>query len=142
MLPCSQSRPCIFCFLFCFPVSYYFIIQYYTCASKKNFCSVIFLSLLSIHYLSDTPYMRSTAVTASVIQNACQTPAAPNILLKINANGKITAMYLSTEITNDSFPFPSPSNAPDTVTETDDAINPMLIRRSASFQIVSSPDYW
>ena len=42
-------------------------------------------------------------------------------------------MYLSTEITNDSFPFPSPSNAPDTVTETDDAINPMLIRRSASF---------
>ena len=32
----------------------------------------------------------------------------------------------------DSLPFPSPSNAPDTVTETDDTIKPILISRRAS----------
>ena len=35
-------------------------------------------------------------------------------------------------MTNDSFPFPSPSKAPDTVTETDDTINPILMSLSAS----------
>ena len=42
-------------------------------------------------------------------------------------------------MTNDSFPFPSPSKAPDTVTETDDTINPILMSLSASLpsQIVS-----
>lgn len=44
-------------------------------------------------------------------------------------------------MTNDSFPFPSPSKAPDTVTETDDTINPILMSLSASRLAGLSQDF-
>ena len=44
----------------------------------------------------------------------------------------ITIIYLNKEITSDWVPLPSPSNAPEAVTETADGINPMLIILSAA----------
>ena len=43
----------------------------------------------------------------------------------------ITIIYLKSEIHNDGRPFPSPSKAPDDVTDTADTINPILIMLSA-----------
>lgn len=130
MMPCSQSRPCIFCFLFCFPVSYYFIIQYYTCASKKL--------LLRDFYLCYpfTPFRYTiyeiAAVTASVIQNACHTPTAPIKRLTMNAAGMITTTYLHNEMISECTPFPRPSSAPLQITDTDEAMKPRLMTLSAT----------
>lgn len=71
------------------------------------------------------------AVIASVIQNAFQTPTAPKSLLSKNATGIITTTYRQREISNEGVPFPSPSNAPEDVTETAETINPAPMIRSA-----------
>ena len=55
------------------------------------------------------------AVITSVIQNAFQTPTAPRNLLSKNAAGMITTTYRQREISKESMPFPSPSNAPEEV---------------------------
>ena len=71
------------------------------------------------------------AVIASVIQNAFQTPTAPKNLLSKNAVGMITTTYRQSEISNEGVPFPSPSNAPEDVTETAETINPAPMMRKA-----------
>ena len=68
-----------------------------------------------------------TAVISSATQNACHTPTAPKIRLKINAAGMITIIYLQREIISDATPLLSPSNAPQEVTDTLDTIKPALI---------------
>ena len=72
-----------------------------------------------------------TAVIASVIQNAFQTPTAPKNLLSKNAAGMMTTTYRQREISNEGVPFPSPSNAPEDVTETAETINPAPIMRTS-----------
>lgn len=73
------------------------------------------------------------AVIASVIQNAFQTPTAPKSLLSKNAIGMITTTYRKSEISNEGVPFPSPSSAPEDVTETAETRKPaLMIRRAVS----------
>ena len=72
-----------------------------------------------------------TAVMNSVIQNAFQTPTGPMILHKSEAAGMMMNRYRNSEIMRDWVPFPSPSNAPEDVTETADTINPALMMRRA-----------
>ena len=43
----------------------------------------------------------------------------------------ITTTYLQSDIINDGIPFLSPSNAPQQMTDTDEAINPILITFNA-----------
>lgn len=71
------------------------------------------------------------AVIASVIQNAFQTPTAPKNLLSKNAAGMMTTTYRQREISKEGVPFPSPSNAPEDVTETAETINPAPMMRKA-----------
>ena len=89
------------------------------------------------------------AVIASVIQNAFQTPTAPKMLLSKNAVGMITTTYRQSEISNEGMPFPSPSSAPEDVTETAETIKPAPMIRRAVFPIwivasvwVNSPISW
>ena len=63
------------------------------------------------------------AVTNSEKQKAYHTPSAPANRLKQKAAGIITKAYRSSEITSAGVPFPSPSNAPELVTETAETIN-------------------
>ena len=74
------------------------------------------------------------AVIASVIQNAFQTPTAPKNLLSKNAAGMMTTTYRQREISKEGVPFPSPSNAPEDVTETAETINPAPMMRKARRQ--------
>ena len=74
-----------------------------------------------------------TAVITSVTQNAFQTPTAPKNLLSKNAAGIITTTYRQREISKEGTPFPSPSSAPEEVTETAETINPApMMRRAVS----------
>ena len=89
------------------------------------------------------------AVIASVIQNAFQTPTAPKSLLRKNAVGMITTTYRQSEISNEGMPFPSPSSAPEDVTETAETIKPAPMIRRAVFPVwivasvwVNSPISW
>ena len=75
--------------------------------------------------------MDMIAVITSVIQNAFQTPTAPRNLLSKNAAGMITTTYRQREISKEGVPFPSPSNAPEEVTETAETINPAPMMRKA-----------
>ena len=68
----------------------------------------------------------------SVTQKACQTPAAPQNRLKIKAAGIISRTYRSSDIVSDGPPIPSPSSAPEAMTETAETINPRLMIRRAS----------
>ncbi len=45
----------------------------------------------------------------------------------MKAAGIMTATYLNIDIISEGIPLPSPSSAPDTVTDTEDTINPALI---------------
>ena len=67
----------------------------------------------------------------SVIQNACQTPTAPKNLERINAIGIMTMIQRNNEMNNDPFPFPNPSNTPQTITEIEEITNPQLMIRNA-----------
>ena len=71
------------------------------------------------------------AVIASVIQNAFQTPTAPKNLLSKKAAGMMTTTYRQREISKEGVPFPSPSNAPEDVTEPAETINPAPMMRKA-----------
>lgn len=75
------------------------------------------------------------AVISSAIQNACHTPFAEKILLRINAVGIIIIVYLKSDMMSDGKPLLSPSSAPDEVTDTADTTNPALIIRSAFLPI-------
>ena len=75
------------------------------------------------------------AVIASVIQNAFQTPTAPKNLLSKNAAGMMTTTYRQREISKEGVPFPSPSNAPEEVTETAETINPAPMMRNSPGRI-------
>ena len=72
-----------------------------------------------------------TAEITSVIQNAFQTPTAPKNLLSKNAAGMMTTTYRQREISKEGVHFPSPSNAPEDVTETAETINPAPMMRKA-----------
>mgnify|MGYP000113947879 FL=1 len=63
--------------------------------------------------------------------NAFQTPTAPKNLLSKNAAGMMTTTYRQREISKEGVPFPSPSNAPEDVTETAETINPAPMMRKA-----------
>ena len=78
-----------------------------------------------------------TAVTVSVIQKACQTPAAPRMRHRRNADGMIMAAYLHREMSSDWNPFPIPSSAPADVTETAETTKPALMMRSAVFPLMT-----
>lgn len=67
----------------------------------------------------------------SLTQKACHTPTAPKTLEKIYASGRIQTIYLNKEMINDPFPFPNPSNTPQTMTETEDTKKPQLMIRNA-----------
>ena len=69
----------------------------------------------------------TTAATISVSQNACHTPQAPNTRLSRKARGSITMMYRISDIIRDAVPFPRPSRAPDSITGTDEMMNPALM---------------
>ena len=71
------------------------------------------------------------AVINSVIQKECHTPASPKNWLNTKANGTMMMRYRSKETARDSFPFPSPSNAPLDTTETEETMKPQEIIRSA-----------
>ena len=71
------------------------------------------------------------AVTTSVIQNAFHTPVGPVSLQRKNASGSIIAINLHRDIISDGMPMPSPSSAPDQVTDTAEITKPIQIRRSA-----------
>ena len=132
MLPCSQSRPCIFysiffsAFLFLTILSYNIILVH-----QKNFCFVIFYLCYPFTPFRYTIY-EIAAVTASVIQNACHTPTAPIKRLTINAAGMITTTYLHNEMISECTPFPRPSSAPLQITDTDEAMKPRLMTLSAT----------
>ena len=72
-----------------------------------------------------------TAVMNSVIQNAFQTPTGPMARHKKAAAGIMMNRYRNSEMMRDRVPFPSPSNAPEDVTETADTIKPALMMRRA-----------
>ena len=71
------------------------------------------------------------AVEISVIQKALHTPFAPKTLLSKNATGRITTIYLQSEIASEATPFPSASKAPLAATLTDEATKPIAIMRKA-----------
>ena len=75
------------------------------------------------------------AVIASVIQYAFQTPTAPKMLRSKNAVGMITTTYRQSELSNEGMPFPSPSSAPEDVTETAETIKQAPIIRRAVYQV-------
>ena len=68
---------------------------------------------------------------ASVTQKACQTPAGPHSRLNTKASGRMTAAYRSSEMTSEGTPSPSPSSAPQEMTDTDEMMKPALIILSA-----------
>ena len=70
-------------------------------------------------------------MTTSVIQKAFHTPVGPVSLQRKNASGSIIAINLHRDIISDGMPMPSPSSAPDEVTDTAEIIKPIQIRRSA-----------
>ena len=70
-------------------------------------------------------------MTTSVIQNAFHTPVGPVSLQRKNASGSIIAINLHKDIISDGMPMPSPSSAPDEVTDTAEITKPIQIRRSA-----------
>ena len=70
-------------------------------------------------------------MTNSANGKLIHTPTAPKNLLKTKAAGIMIIIYLKSEIHNDGIPFPSPSKAPEDVTDTADTINPILIMLSA-----------
>ena len=70
-------------------------------------------------------------MTASATQNAFHTPTGPNSRLSKNAAGRMTTMYRHREITSEGVPLPSPSSAPEAVTETAETKKPALMMRSA-----------
>ncbi len=72
-----------------------------------------------------------TDAAVSAIQKAFHTPTGPKILLSKNAAGMMMTMYRHREMIRDGPPLPSPSKAPDEVTETEDTRNPALMMRSA-----------
>ena len=72
-------------------------------------------------------------MTTSVIQNAFHTPVGPVSLQRKNASGSIIAINLHRDIISDGMPMPSPSSAPDEVTDTAEITKPIQIRRSAVF---------
>ena len=59
----------------------------------------------------------------SLIQNACHTPLAPKNLDNTQDTGMMTIIQRSAEITRDGFPFPRPSNTPQTMTEMEEMTN-------------------
>lgn len=77
------------------------------------------------------PMQTATAVVTSQIQKAFHTAPGPAQKHSRYAAGIITIIYLNNEITRDWVPLPSPSNAPEAVTEIADGINPILIIRNA-----------
>ena len=78
----------------------------------------------------------NSAVSISVIQKAFQTPPAPTVLLRMKADGRITITYLNSDMQSDVPPFPSPSSAPETVTLSEEGINPIHIILSAAVPIL------
>ena len=73
------------------------------------------------------------AVSASAIQNACHTPTAPKMRLRIKAAGRIMIKYRHNETTREAVPFPRPSSAPQAVTDTEETRKPAQMIRSAVF---------
>ena len=71
------------------------------------------------------------AVMISVIKKAYHTPSASKNLLSTNASGRMTTIYRAKEMLMDGNPLPSPSNAPEHVTDTQEAKKPKLIICSA-----------
>lgn len=72
-------------------------------------------------------------------QKAYHTPFAPISRLSRNAAGMIRTTYRSSEIYREGVPFPSPSRAPQQVTETADTMKPrlMMCRAVTPIQTVS-----
>ena len=65
-----------------------------------------------------------TAEITSVIQNAFQTPTAPKNLLSQKRSRDDDHYIPAKGISKEGVPFPSPSSAPEDVTETAETINP------------------
>lgn len=66
-----------------------------------------------------------------MIQKACHTPVGPRARQSSHASGMMKNTYRHREITSDSTPLPSPSNAPEEVVETAETRKPMqMIRRA------------
>ena len=75
----------------------------------------------------------TNAVSASATQKAFHTPTAPKGRLRINAAGRMISRYLQRDTTSEAVPLPSPSSAPQEVTETEDTRKPAQMIRRAVF---------
>ena len=84
--------------------------------------------------------MDMSDATVSLIQNACHTPLAPKNLDNTQDTGMMTMIQRSAEITRDGFPFPRPSNTPQTMTEMEEMTNPLLMICNAEEPVCHFPN--